>query len=268
MTVLEVFVIAMVQGLTEFLPVSSSGHLVLTGALFGIREPGITLEIALHFGTFMSVLIVFRKEIFNILWAFFGKIWKIRHIPENYRKDESFRMSLLIILSMIPAGLAGFFLRSPIEALFDSTQAVGIALVVTGLLLFFTQWTSGKRKPLTVWNVLLMGLFQAFAMIPGISRSGSTISAGLFAGVDREKIARFSFIMALPLIVGATILEIPEVSGVENTQLFSLALGTFIAFLTGVVALKWLIRVLMRGRMASFSYYCVLLGFLTVALSS
>lgn len=267
MSTFEVIIIAIVQGFTEFLPISSSGHMVLTEALFGLKVSGITLEIALHFGTFMSVLLVFRKEITHILISFFTKIWKIRHIPENYREDEWFRMSLLVLLSMIPAVLAGFFLRDFIEGLFESTRSVGIALIATGVLLFITQWAPRVHRPLKIWNVLFMSLFQAFAMIPGISRSGSTISAGLLAGVDREKIAKFSFIMALPLIVGATILEIPEIKGGGQVSILNISMGMIVAFLTGIVALKWLIRILMRGRLSSFSYYCVLLGFITVALS-
>ncbi|MDD3806744.1 MAG: undecaprenyl-diphosphate phosphatase, partial [Candidatus Marinimicrobia bacterium] len=202
MSVLNVIIIAVVQGLTEFLPVSSSGHMVLTEALLGLHIPGITLEIALHFGTFMSVLVVFRKEVGAILAAFFTKIWKIRHIPKNYRDDEWFRMSLLILLSMIPAGVIGLFFQDFFVSLFDSTRAIGIALIITGILLFLTQWAPKTKRPLKAWNVLVMGLFQAFAIIPGISRSGSTISAGLLTGVERENAAKFSFIMALPLMIG------------------------------------------------------------------
>ncbi|HDT12137.1 MAG TPA: undecaprenyl-diphosphate phosphatase [Candidatus Marinimicrobia bacterium] len=268
MTYLEVIVISVVQGLTEFLPVSSSGHLVLTSSLFSVHEPGITLEIALHFGTFMSVLVVFWKDIMNILTAFFSQIWKISKIPENYRNNESFRISLLVIISMIPAMLAGLFLRDMIEGLFKSVQAVGIALIVTGILLFFTQWAPRLNKRPGIGNIVLMGIFQAFALIPGISRSGSTITAGLLAGLDREKVAKLSFIMALPLIVGATIMEVPQISHGEGVEIFKLLLGMIIAFVSGIFALKWLIRILIRGRLSAFSYYCVLLGFLTVALNS
>ncbi len=267
MTYLEVMIVSVVQGLTEFLPVSSSGHLVLASSLFGIREPGITLEIALHFGTFMSVLIVFWKDILNILIAFFSHIWQIRKIPENYRNNESFRLSLLVIVSMIPATLAGIFLRDLIEGLFESIQAVGIALVVTGILLFVTQWAPRLNKRPGFGSAVLMGVFQAFALIPGISRSGSTITAGLLGGVDREKVAKFSFIMALPLIIGATVMEIPQISYGGGAEFLKLFVGMIIAFVSGVFALKWLIRVLVKGRLSSFSYYCVLLGFLTVALS-
>lgn len=268
MTYLEVIVISIVQGLTEFLPVSSSGHLVLTSSLFGVHEPGITLEIALHFGTFMSVLVVFWKDILNILTAFFTQIWHIRKIPENYRNNESFRLSLLVIISMIPAMLAGILLRDMLEGLFESVQAVGVALIVTGLLLFFTQWAPRLNKRAGIGSIVLMGIFQAFALIPGISRSGSTITAGLLAGLDREKVAKLSFIMALPLIVGATIMEIPQISHGEGVAFLKLIIGMIIAFISGIFALKWLIRVLIKGRFSSFSYYCVLLGFLTVALSS
>jgi len=267
MTYLEVIVISVVQGLTEFLPVSSSGHLVLTSSLFGVREPGITLEIALHFGTFMSVLLVFWKDIVNILIAFFSNIWRICKIPENYRNNESFRISLLVIVSMIPAALAGFFLRDLIEVLFNSTRAVGIALIVTGLILFFAQWAPRLKRSPGIGSVIIMGIFQAFALIPGISRSGSTITAGLLAGMDREKVAKLSFIMALPLIVGATVMEIPHISQGEGTEFLKLFIGMIIAFISGIFALKWLIRILIRGRLSAFSYYCVLLGFLTVALS-
>jgi undecaprenyl-diphosphatase len=263
---LKIIIVAIIQGLTEFLPVSSSGHLALAQYLLGIESPGVTLEVFLHFGTFLSVLVIFWKDIIRILVAFVLNFWKLWKYPALMRENEHFALSIYIIISMIPAGLAGILLKDRIDALFNNIILVGIALLVTGFVLFLTQWAQNQKRPLNGWRVLLIGLAQAIAIIPGISRSGSTISTGLFLGMPREKIARFSFLMALPLIFGATALEAREAFSNMDFAWSGIIIGTLTAFLFGYFAVKWLLAATVKGRLHFFGFYCLLLGFITLIL--
>jgi len=265
MDYLKVLILAITQGLTEFLPVSSSGHLVIVSEFFGIHYPGITMEIFLHFGTFLSVLVVFRKDIHNILIAFFKNFWKITNYPKNMKENEDFAMSIYMLLAIIPAGIAGVFFGDFFENLFKDINAVGFALIVTGTILFLTQWAKKSNKKITLWSSVIIGIVQAFAIIPGISRSGSTISTGLFLGIDKKKVARFSFILALPLVFGATLLETKNLVGVSVIDWKLILFGIVIAFITGYYAIKWILYSLLKGKFYIFSYYCVILGFLILA---
>jgi undecaprenyl-diphosphatase len=264
MDYLKVILLAITQGLTEFLPISSSGHLVLASEIFGIKYPGITMEVFLHFGTFLSVLVVFRKEIQKILFAFFKNFWKLTNYRKNMKNDEYFALSIYMLIAMIPAGIVGVFFKDFFESLFQNINAVGIALIITGTVLFLTQWAENKNKKFNLWKSIVIGLVQAVAIIPGISRSGSTISTGLFLGIDKEKVARFSFILALPLVFGATILETKNIIGVSAIDWRPILLGTIIAFITGYYAIKWILYSLLKGKFYIFSYYCVLLGFIVL----
>lgn len=266
MDYLKIIIIAVIQGLTEFLPVSSSGHLALAQYLLGIESPGVTLEVFLHFGTFLSVLVIFWKDIVRIIAAFLLNFWKVWKYPQIMKENENFRMSIYIIISMIPAAIAGILLKDNIDAIFNNIMLVGIALLVTGLMLFLTQWAQNQKHPLTGWRVVLMGIAQAVAIIPGISRSGSTISTGLFLGMPREKIARFSFLMALPLIFGATVLQAKEAFSSTNFVWSGIIIGTFTAFLFGYFAVKWLLSATVKGRLHFFGFYCLVLGFITLIL--
>ena len=196
MEILKIIILAIVQGLTEFLPVSSSGHLALAEYLLGIESPGVTLEVFLHFGTFMSVLVIFWKDIIKIILAIFGNFWKVWKYPTIMKENEDFAMGIYIVISMIPAGIIGLLFEEQIDKMFDNILVVGIALLVTGTVLFLTQWAQNEKRPLNWWRTILMGIAQAIAIIPGISRSGSTVSMGMFLGMPREKVAKFSFLMA------------------------------------------------------------------------
>lgn len=266
MDYLKIIIVAVIQGLTEFLPVSSSGHLALAQYVLGIESPGVTLEVFLHFGTFLSVLVIFWKDIVRIIVAFVLNFWKVWKYPRIMKENENFRMSIYIIISMIPAAIAGILLGDKIDAIFNNIILVGIALLVTGLVLFLTQWAQNQKRPLSGWRVLLMGIAQAIAIIPGISRSGSTISTGLFLGMPREKIARFSFLMALPLIFGATALQAKEAFADANFVWSGIIIGTFTAFLFGYFAVKWLLAATVKGRLHFFGFYCLVLGFITLIL--
>jgi undecaprenyl-diphosphatase len=263
---LKIIIVAIIQGLTEFLPVSSSGHLALAQYVLGIESPGVTLEVFLHFGTFMSVLVIFWKDVFKIIAAFLMNFWKLWKYPAIMKENEDFRMAIYILISMIPAAAAGYFLKDNIDAIFNNLILVGVALLVTGVLLFLTQWAQNQERPLKGWRVLLIGVAQAIAIIPGISRSGSTISTGLFLGMPREKIAKFSFLMALPLIFGATALEAKNAFANADFIWSGMIIGTLTAFLFGYFAVKWLLAATVNGKLHFFGFYCLIIGFITLIL--
>ncbi|HDR04455.1 MAG TPA: undecaprenyl-diphosphate phosphatase, partial [Candidatus Marinimicrobia bacterium] len=259
----DIIILALLQGLTEFLPVSSSGHLVIGEAILGLKQPGITLEVFLHFGTFLSVLFIFRKDIWQMIISFFRKISHVSQWKDNYQSDTNFAMSIQIILGIIPAGIIGLIFKDFFEVRFNSLSGVGFALVFTGFLLFISHWSQEKKERLTIWGAIIIGIFQALAIIPGISRSGSTIASGMLMGFRREEVARFSFIMALPLVFGATILELKNVLQNDINWLM-MGIGVFVAFISGYAAIKWLMRLLIVGKFSVFSYYCVIIGFIVL----
>jgi len=261
--ILNAGILALVQGLTEFLPVSSSGHLVIASSLLGLDNEDILLEIFLHFGTFLSVLVIFRQDILDILSAFFRHIFRFRAWGRAFSEDGNFRLSIYLIVAILPAGIAGLLFKDFFESLFNSLAATGTALIVTGLLLLGTYWAPKSKHEITLGRGLLIGLAQAFAIIPGISRSGSTISTALYLGIAKEKAARFSFIMALPLVFGATLLE-GLTAEWGTVDILPILLGTALAFVSGYAAIKWLLALLVRGKFHHFAWYCLLLGTVTL----
>ncbi len=263
MTVLQTLILALVQGFTEFLPVSSSGHLVLTEQLLGIHNNDIMMEVFMHFGTFLSVLIIFRKDILQILKGFFSGLAGLARRSGEKSANADFRMSLYIIASMIPAGVAGVLFKDFFESLFKNPAAVSASLIVTGLILYFTRFVRKSDKRLSLANTFIIGLAQALAIVPGISRSGTTISTALFQGIDKEQAARFSFIMALPVVLGATLLEALDADW-STLHILPVILGTVVAFLAGYAAIKWLLGILVRGRFHVFAYYCVAIGLISL----
>lgn len=266
MTLLDTFIMAVVQGITEFLPVSSSGHLVLTENLLGLHNDDILLEIFLHFGTFLSVLLIFRKDIWNISTAFIQNMLSPGDMKTNFTKDEDFRLSLFIIVSMIPAALAGFLLKDLFESLFNNLIAVSFALLTTGAILFSTRFITEKNEIIDFKRSILIGIAQAFAIIPGISRSGSTISLALILGIPKEKAARFSFIMALPVVFGATLMESLDADW-SRLELLPIFTGTVFAFFAGYGAIKWLLKLLVNGKFHLFAWYCFAIGAISLGVS-
>jgi len=180
------------------------------------------------------------------------------------KQNEDFAMGVYIVLSMIPAGIVGLLFEEQIDGLFDNIVLVGVALLVTGTVLFLTQWAQNEHRPLKGWRAFLMGVVQAIAIIPGISRSGSTVSMGMFLGMPREKVAKFSFLMALPLIFGATIMKAKDAFAAEAFVWSGIIIGTVTAFLFGYFAVKWLLRAIIKGRLYIFGFYCLALGFLAI----
>lgn len=259
MDVLQSFLLGLIQGLTEFLPISSSGHLALGEYFLGAgTEAGITFEVVVHFGTLCSIVIYYWKDLIKLFKAgiaFLGS-------PSQKKDDPDVRIILFILVSMIPAFIVGFTLKDQVEQFFDDPLFVSGMLIVTGFILFMTKFAKQPEGKVTLGKSFLIGIAQACAMIPGISRSGSTISTALYLGVKREDAANFSFLMVIPVIAGAMLLQIKEMLelGVSDAQTMSLVVGFFTAFISGYYALKYLIIILKKKGFHYFAYYCWLIG--------
>lgn len=263
MDLIQAILLGILQGITEFLPVSSSGHLALARAVIG-REivQGITFEIVVHFGSFCSIVVYFRKKIADILTDLFSSFSPSGIRQKEFIYNKNARFSYIILLSMIPAMIVGFTLKDPIEQLFLNPVFVSAMLLITGSLLFLTKFSKNLPNDVDAKRGLLMGIAQACAIVPGISRSGSTIATGLFTGVNRESVANFSFLMVLPVLAGAMLLEVLEVmeNGMATDEILSLIAGFLASFISGYFALKYLIILLKREKFHYFSYYCWAVG--------
>ncbi len=259
MDLLQAILLGILQGITEFLPVSSSGHLALARALLGRDlEPGITFEIVVHFGSFCSIAVYYREKIFEIIKDLVSSFSPSGLKSGKFKTDANTRLSMIILISLIPAMIVGFTMKDLIESLFVNPFFVSCMLIITGTLLFSTKFVKNPDKEVDVKRGILMGVAQAMAIIPGISRSGSTISVGLFSGVDRVNVANFSFLMVLPVLAGAMILEVGEIAetGIAMEAVLSLFAGFLTSFIAGYYALKYLVILLKRDKFHYFSYYC------------
>lgn len=266
---IQAIVLGIIQGLTEFLPVSSSGHLVLSQHLFGLEEPELFFDISVHVGTLVAVVIFFRKEIQSIVvsLAHFNALLFKREVSlGDAWKDADVKLALLIIIGSVPTAIIGLLLHKVTDHLFSSVFLVGCALIVTGLFLWATRWIrEGEDIPdFTIKNALVIGVVQGMAIVPGISRSGSTIVAGLFLGLPREIAARYSFLLSIPAIVGAEILSLRDASvhALDGVTI----LGTITAGIVGYCALKLLVYIVKMGQMHLFSPYCWLVGIIALIL--
>ena len=261
MSALETLILGIVQGLTEFLPVSSSGHLELVKAIFENdykHQQGLLVTVTLHAATAFSTIFVFRNDIAMILSD-------LLHL----RKGESLNFSLKIILSMIPAVIIGLFFEDFIASLFVGKIAlVGVMLLITALLLFLADQVNENNKELNYSNTFLIGVIQAIAIVPGISRSGATIAIAVLLNIDRKMAARFSFLMVIPLIIGsmAKIILNGDLNQ-ESTEFFPLLVGFLSAFITGVFACRWMVVLVKKNQLKYFSFYCFAVGALAILFS-
>jgi undecaprenyl-diphosphatase len=264
---LESAALGILQGLTEFLPISSSGHLVLGENLLKVKFDDISFEVFLHFGTFLSVVIVFRRTIWGMIKAVVGKA-KTVFISGYNQTDlsENWHLFLLILLGSVPAGILGILFEEYVEKSFSSPFFVSIMLLITGFVLFLTRFSKKMEGRMKSSDALLIGIAQALAMLPGISRSGFTISTGIFRGIQREKAAEFSFLLSLPAILGATLLKLKDVLNASNPSFnwWVYLIGMVCAFLFGYLAIKFLLNVIKKGKFEFFGYYCFLIGFLSL----
>ncbi|MFH0990985.1 MAG: undecaprenyl-diphosphate phosphatase [bacterium] len=268
MTLLQAIVLGFIQGLTEFLPVSSSGHLVLASNLLHVAKTNdITFEVFVHFGTLLSVTLVFWKDIVGITDSTVKAFTGMKFSKEYYDASEHFRLGLLILLGSIPAAVIGIGFKEQIEAAFTDPKLVAVMLVVTGLILFLTRFAKPvEGKSVSPLSSVLIGVAQAFAILPGFSRSGSTISAALFLKVSPVKAARFSFLLSLPAVAGATIMKSREMIaiGLSSDVLIEICAGTIVAFITGYVAIKFLLKIVEKGKFSLFAYYCLIVGIIGI----
>lgn len=259
MSFIEAIILGVIQGLTEFLPVSSSGHLELGKAILGdtsIPQESMMFTVVVHLATALATLVIYRKEVGNIIAGLF-----------QFQNNEQFQFSIKIVLSMIPAAAVGVLFADELEQLFDrQILLVGLMLWVTGLLLIVADRATNTNKDVSVKHSIIIGLAQAVAILPGISRSGATISTSVLLGVDRTKAASFSFLMVVPLILGKIAKDLMD-GGliVSNDQFSVLGAGFIAAFITGLFACQWMIKLVRNAQLKYFSYYCFVVGTLAIA---
>jgi len=259
---LSAFLLGALQGLTEFLPVSSSGHLVIGHHLLGLAN-NLTFDIAVHLGTLLAILIAMRREV--------GIILQGLTTSKSAEASAGRRLMLMVVIGTIPAAVIGLLLKDAISALFETLICTGLMLVVTGTLLFVAERLSGGQRMLnsiSVTDALLIGVAQAFALMPGLSRSGTTLSSGLLRGLEKETAARYAFLLAIPAIAGAAVLELPVIlTGEIGMPLSVLLFGVVISAITGYLAIRLLLHLVQRGRLIFFSYYTWLVGLFTIIYS-
>ena len=255
----EAMVLGLIQGLTEFLPVSSSGHLEIAKYIFGVDpDASFYFTVAVHGATVLSTLVVFWKEIIKL---FIGSL--------KFKMNEETSYTLKIIISMIPVMIAGFILKDPIESLFNGNLVfIGLMLLVTSVLLAGAHFIKRRERSIGYKDAFIIGIAQAIAVIPGISRSGSTIATGLMIGNKKDEIARFSFLMVLVPVIGANLFEIISGDVKMNSSELGIALIGFVtAFISGYFACRWMIALVKRSKLIWFSFYCAGVGLLSIFLS-
>ncbi len=258
---LEALILGLVQGLTEFLPVSSSGHLEITKVIFGDNsapEESMLMTVVLHAATALSTIVIFRKDIAEIFKGLF-----------QFRWNDEFIFSLKIVASMIPAVFVGVLLESEIEQLFDKQIVlVGTMLIVTAILLYFADKAKNTTKNVGYGHAIIIGIAQAIAILPGVSRSGATISTSVLLGIDRAKAARFSFLMVVPLILGKMAKDILSGEIISSSiDIAPLSIGFAASFLTGLLACTWMIQIVKRSKLTYFAAYCFIVGIVAIIFS-
>jgi undecaprenyl-diphosphatase len=261
MDILDSILLGLIQGLTEFLPVSSSGHLEIGKALLGdesIPEDSLIFTVVLHFATALSTLVIFRKDIATLIAALFKFEW-----------NDDTQFIVKIMISILPAGFVGILFESELESLFgNNILLVGVMLIVTAVLLFLADRSKKTDKKVGFWDAFIIGVSQAIAMLPGISRSGATISTSVLLGNDKSKAARFSFLMVIPLIFGKISKDLLSGDLSYNAENFSsLSAGFLAAFLSGLFACTLMIRLVKNSQLKYFAYYCCIVGLLAIIIT-
>lgn len=270
-SILKASLLGAIQGATEFLPVSSSGHLVIAQDILGVRlENGamVAFDVCLHLGTLIAVAAVFWRDILDIAMSFLRSPdlddASLENVaPEKLTVGEARKLFIYLVIGTIPAGVAGLVFKDFFEGLFSNPLAAAAMLIVTGFILFGTRFANGREIEISGmkwWRALGVGIAQAIAIIPGISRSGSTIAGGLYLGLDRKLAARFAFLLSIPAIAGAAVLQIGDLANFSGDSLLAVMVGTAVAIVVGFVCVKWMLRIVSRGRLSWFAYYCWAVG--------
>ncbi len=271
LSILHAVILGFVQGASEFLPISSSGHLVIFQHLLGIDlDAGslVAFDVCLHVGTLLAVVFALWGEIGLMLKALCGSAPEgMTELDGGFTMTSGRRVVWLVLLGTIPAVIFGFSFKDFFESLFTTRLPIGIALMVTGTILFATRWvrvSDVKADRMTWWHALIVGCAQACAIIPGISRSGSTIAAGLFSRLDRTLAAKFSFLLAIPAISGAAVLQYDNFKYLSQNNILPILLGTFVSFVVGFICVRWMLRIVRGGNFTLFAYYCWVVGAVTI----
>ncbi len=260
----EALILGIIQGLTEYLPVSSSGHLAIGANLFGLSgEENLTFTVAVHVATVLSTIVILWRE---IVWLFTDLF--------KFKWNEGTKYIINILISMIPVAIVGLFFKDKVEAIFGSgLLVVGICLLVTATLLAFSYWARPRqRENISPLHAFIIGVAQALAVLPGLSRSGSTIATGLLLGNKKERLAQFSFLMVIPPILGEALLDVKDMAEMGVSQAMAgisplaLAVGFLAAFISGCLACKWMISIVKKGKLIWFALYCAVVGTLTIVL--
>jgi undecaprenyl-diphosphatase len=249
---IEALILGIIQGLTEFLPVSSSGHLELGKLILGVDiEESLSFTVVVHGATVLSTILVFRKDIFRLFKALFRFKW-----------DDEMKFISKLLISIFPVALVGVFFKEEVESLFSGNiLLVGSMLLVTASLLSISHFAKKKKRPIGFLDSIIIGIAQALAVIPGISRSGATIATGLILGNNKAEIARFSFLMVLIPIIGANLIDLKDADlSTESSNLTNLIVGFFAAFISGFIACKWMIKIITKGKLTWFALYCTIIG--------
>lgn len=273
MDIIQAIIIGTVQGLTEFLPVSSSAHLVFVPYLLG-AESSLAFDTLLHIGTLVAVVAYFWNDVLHMIKSFISSLMDLfrGRFGKGLQEDQFKKLSWMIIIGSIPAGLAGILLKDFFEGLFNNIPAVGFFLIITGILLYASEMVSRKISnksgvsEMNVKNSLIVGVAQACSIAPGISRSGATISAGLFLGMERELAARFSFLLSIPAILGAALVQIKDISSLVDISTGAVIAGFIASIITGYLAIKIVLKLITERNLLIFAYYCWIIGPLAIIL--
>ncbi len=249
MSYLDAVILGVVQGLTEFLPVSSSGHLVLAQGLLGVRQPGISFEVTVHLGTVLAVLVYFHSQLARV----------VRGLFVSGMKSER-RLMACLVIGTVPAALIGVLLAGFVERTFDKPAAAALLLLITAAVLFLTRYARRGARHVSVGSAVAIGIAQALAILPGVSRSGVTIAAGMYLGVTPSHAAEFSFLLSIPAILGAVVLKANEFARIDASLAGPYLVGLVVAFATALAAVSTVLAVVRKGKLHFFAYYCVVAG--------
>ena len=268
MDIIQAIIIGLVQGLTEFLPVSSSAHLIFAQQALGVAEVGLAFDVLLHVGTLVAVIVYFFNDIVNMIKGFLLSLVDLKNgnFMGELKKDPYKKLAWLTILATIPIGIVGVLFNDIVESMFMGLTVPAFLLLITGCLLYVSQRMNTGRidvRNITLKEALIMGCGQALAILPGLSRSGTTIAAGLFAGLDKEFAAKFSFILSIPAILGAAVFQLKDLSG-GSVEIGACIAGFIVAAISGYLAISFLLKIVREKSLDIFAYYCWIVGIIVL----
>ena len=268
MDIIQAIIIGLVQGLTEFLPVSSSAHLIFAQQALGVGDVGLAFDVLMHVGTLVAVIVYFFNDIVNMIKGFLLSLVDLKdgNFIGELKKDPYKKLAWLTILATIPIGIVGVLFNDIVESMFMGLTVPAFLLLITGCLLYVSQRMNSGRidvRNISLKEALIMGCGQALAILPGLSRSGTTIAAGLFAGLDKEFAAKFSFILSIPAILGAAVFQLKDLSG-GSIEIGACIAGFIVAAISGYLAISFLLKIVREKSLDIFAYYCWIVGIIVL----